>query len=102
MIGQIYVPVRLIHNLKQEKKNHFYHFQGINWILMLVTIAITLHFRTSANLAHACKAIRIHLISKIILNNYFRWCNCLFSDVYNNNTLYVCSTLCMESSLDIC
>ncbi|UJR26449.1 hypothetical protein I4U23_007779 [Adineta vaga] len=34
VIGQIYVP-------------------GINWIIMLLTLAITLFFRTSANLSHA-------------------------------------------------
>lgn len=56
VIGQIYVPVSFLGFYL--KTRNFFLLKAINWIIMLMTISITLYFRSSDQLAHACKYIK--------------------------------------------
>ena len=53
VIGQIYVPVSSM--FIDTRMDIVSVFQAINWIVMLITLWITLHFRSSEHLSHACK-----------------------------------------------
>ena len=53
MIGQIYVPVSFM--FIDNGMEIVSDFKAINWIVMLITLWITVHFGSSERLSHACK-----------------------------------------------